>query len=92
MQLRWTPAAAADLQQIFDYIFDDSPEKASQIARRICESAALLKHSPRIGRPGRKESTRELVVTGLPYFVVYEIADKTIQIVRILHGARKWPG
>jgi addiction module RelE/StbE family toxin len=91
MQLRWTPAAATDLQQIFDYIFERNPEKAPQIARQICEAAALLKHSPRIGRPGRKEKTRELVVTGSPYLVVYEIADTTIQIVRILHGARRWP-
>ncbi|MBV9503785.1 MAG: type II toxin-antitoxin system RelE/ParE family toxin [Acidobacteriia bacterium] len=46
---------------------------------------------PHRGRPGKKEGTRELVLTPLPYIVVYRIAGDAIYIVRILHGAQKWP-
>jgi toxin ParE1/3/4 len=35
--------------------------------------------------------TRELVLTPLPYIVVYRIADDVIHILRILHRAQKWP-
>ena len=43
---------------------------------------------PRRGRPGKKEGTRELVLSPLPYVVVYRISDEVIQLVRILHGSQ----
>jgi toxin ParE1/3/4 len=35
--------------------------------------------------------TRELVISGLPYLVVYRIRGDVIEITRILHGAQRWP-
>jgi toxin ParE1/3/4 len=46
---------------------------------------------PHRGRPGKKENTRELVLSPLPYIVVYRIAGDAVNILRILHGAQKWP-
>ena len=46
-----------------------------------------------MGRSGRVEGTRELVISRTPYLVVYrfeEVADQ-ILIVRLLHGAQRWP-
>ena len=40
---------------------------------------------------GRVEGMRELVLTGLPYSVACSIVGEEIVIVRILHGARRWP-
>jgi plasmid stabilization system protein ParE len=40
---------------------------------------------------GRIPGTRELVVPGLPYIVLYEVADTAVQILHIYHGARNWP-
>jgi toxin ParE1/3/4 len=59
--------------------------------RQILESASELKLFPRRGRTGRKEGTRELVLTQLPYLVVYEVGEQSVTVLRILHGARKWP-
>jgi plasmid stabilization system protein ParE len=36
--------------------------------------------------------TRELVIPGLPYIIVYEVMDTAVQLHRIYHGARNWPG
>jgi toxin ParE1/3/4 len=44
-----------------------------------------------MGRAGRVRGTRELVVPGLPYIVIYRVRKDTIQIARILHGAQLWP-
>jgi plasmid stabilization system protein ParE len=41
------------------------------------------------GRLGREPGTRELVVTRLPYVVVYAVRDDTVWIVRVLHTARE---
>ena len=92
MRLAWTAAAVVDLEQISDYLFEKNPEIAASIIKRIFESASELKLFPRRGRPGRKDGTRELVLTQLPYLVVYEVVDQSIRVLRILHGARRWPG
>jgi len=91
MQIVWTSAAVIDLKQISDYIFEKNPRLAATTIRRILESASELKLFPRRGRTGRKEGTRELVLTRLPYLVVYEVGEQSVTVLRVLHGARKWP-
>ncbi|MDQ7827232.1 MAG: type II toxin-antitoxin system RelE/ParE family toxin [Candidatus Eremiobacteraeota bacterium] len=44
-----------------------------------------------MGRPGRVPGTRELVVPGTKYIVAYRVRHRSLQILRVLHGARKWP-
>lgn len=92
MHLRWTTTAARDLTRISDYVLK---EKSSAAARRVAlaiyERVDSLKQFSRAGRPGRKAQTRELIITGLPYLVVYRIHNDVVEIARILHGAQKWP-
>ena len=91
MKLRWTEEAANDLEQITDYLFENAPGRAGELVREIYDAASALLKFPHRGRPGRKEGTRELVLSPLPYVVVYQIAAEVIHIARILHGAQKWP-
>jgi toxin ParE1/3/4 len=91
MRLVWTNAAVADLEQISDYLFENNSELAGPTIQNILEFASELKLFPRRGRPGRKEGTRELVLTHLPYLVVYEVIDQSVRVLRVLHGARRWP-
>ena len=91
MELRWTEEAAADLEHITDYLFENAPERAAELVRGIYNAPAALLTFPYRGRAGRKEGTRELVLSSLPYVVVYQITGEVIHVVRILHGAQKWP-
>ena len=91
MELRWTVEAAADLEHITDYLFQNAPERAAELVRGIYNAPAALLAFPYRGRAGKKEGTRELVHSSLPYIVVYQITGEVIHIVRILHGAQKWP-
>ncbi len=91
MRLRWSGDAAGDLERIADYLFERTPERAAQLMHEIYEAPAALLSFPCRGRPGQKHETREFVVSGLPYIVVYQINVDAINIVRILHGAQKWP-
>jgi toxin ParE1/3/4 len=88
MELRWTAAAANDLESIADYLFEKTPEHAPELVRSICAAPAALLAFPRRGRPGKKVGTRELVLTPLPYILVYRIKGDFIHIARILHGAQ----
>jgi len=44
-----------------------------------------------MGCEGRVEGTRELVIGRSPFIAVYRIKGKRIEILRILHGAQRWP-
>lgn len=91
MELRWAEDAADDLEHITDYLLENAPGRASELVREIYNSPSVLLTFPYRGRPGKKAGTRELVLSPLPYIVVYQIAGDVIHIVRILHGAQKWP-
>lgn len=51
----------------------------------------MLTDHPGMARPGRVEDTRELAITGLPYVVPYVHERDTVTVLRVLHGAMKWP-
>jgi len=67
MVLRWTTEAAADLERITDDLFEHTPERAARLVRALYDAPATLLTFPNRGRPGKKEGTRELVMSPLPY-------------------------
>jgi addiction module RelE/StbE family toxin len=91
MRLEWSAFALADRTAIFDYIEADSPQAAIAVDDQIREQARALARFPESGRPGRVEGTRELVISRTPYVAAYRLAGKKIRILRILHGAQRWP-
>lgn len=91
MEFRWTEKAASDLERIADYLFEHVPEKAEEIIHVLYSVPDSLLSFPFRGRPGRKSGTRELVLTPLPYVVIYRITGDVVQLLRILHGAQHWP-
>jgi toxin ParE1/3/4 len=90
-QIRWSEQAAADLENITNYLFQNTPTRATELVRAIYDAPSVLLTFPHRGRRGRKEGTRELVLAPLPYIVIYQITREIIYVVRILHGAQKWP-
>jgi len=91
MKVRWSPEAATDLTSITQYIRRENAAAALRVARIIYRSAAELDKFPLRGRPGRVNGTRELVISPLPYIVVYRISENFIEIAKVLHGAQRWP-
>lgn len=91
MKLRWTAPALRDLEEIGDYIAKDNPAAASRSVTAILDQADLLTTQPHIGRPGRVAETRELVIAGTPYIAPYRVRGEDVQILAVLHGARRWP-
>jgi len=57
----------------------------------IFSTIELLEHNPELGRIGRVRSTRELVLKPLPFLLAYRVRRNRIEILAVLHGARKWP-
>jgi toxin ParE1/3/4 len=91
VRLRWTRAANRDLDSIEEYIAADNPGAAIDTILQILRHVAMLGQHPGMGRPGRVKGTRELVIAGLPYVVPYLHEGDTLTVLRVLHGAMKWP-
>lgn len=92
MRVRWTSSARQDLKNIGDYIGEhDGPRRAREVVVRIVESVDALAHMPNRGRVGRVEGTRELVLSRLPFLAIYRVQYSAVEVLRILHGAQKWP-
>lgn len=89
MLVRWTPAAADDLEQVVIYLKQHHPEYAQSTVERLYAAAESLSRFTTRGRPGRQQGTRELVVTRLPYVVVYAVRNDAVWIIRVLHMARE---
>ncbi len=91
MEVVWLEEALYDLKEIGQYIAEDDPTAAYRALAQIKTSVDSLRQNPELGRPGRVEKTRELVISGLPYIVPYYIKKKEVRVLAVLHTARKWP-
>ena len=89
MSVRWTKLAQDDAEAIFLYIADDSVAKAIAHEERIMGAVERLGRHQRLGRPGKRPGTRELIVPRTSYLVIYREAGSGVEILRIFHGARQ---
>ena len=91
MEIVWRPIALDDLEQISRYIAEHNPRAADRLRRRIISSVERLAVLPVLGRPGRVEETRELVVPNTPYIIAYTVIGAEVMILSIVHNSRDWP-
>lgn len=91
MKIVWTEPARQDLREIFTYIAEENPNAARRLLAEIKERAVLLQSNPQLGRAGRVEGTRELVIVGTQYILPYRLKGQRIQILAVFHGRREWP-
>lgn len=89
MKIRWEEGAAADLDGIFHYVAGDNAAAAERQVERVITAVGNLSVHPAAGRPGRVSGTRELVIP--PYLVAYRVKAGAVQVLRVLHAARRWP-
>ena len=91
MKIVWTEPAAKALEDIQDYIAQDDPATAYDVAIIIKTVVQNLGLHPKMGRKGRVVNTYELIISDIPYIVVYRIKHKEIHILSVFHTSRKWP-
>jgi toxin ParE1/3/4 len=92
VRIEWSPQAVADLAAVHDFIAQDTEAAAARTVQRIVDAVErLLAPHPAIGRAGRVPGTRELAIAGTPFIVPYRVRDTVLQVLRVYHGARRWP-
>jgi toxin ParE1/3/4 len=91
MKVQWSHSSRDDMRQIFEYIAGDSPAAAHRILRHILGYTERLSRFPLSGRTGRKAHTREMMVSGTPYFLIYSVEKGLVTVLRVYHSSREWP-
>ncbi len=91
MRIAWTASARTQLADLYAYIAESNEGAADRQLGMILDATENLSGFPEVGRLGRHRGTRELVVPGAPYIVAYRIRLATIEILAVIHGARRWP-
>lgn len=91
MRVRWSDRARDDFYEAIAYIAVDSPDNAALVQERIEQAIGLLAAQPGMGRAGRVDGTRELVVDGTSYIIPYRVQGREIQLAAMIHARQRWP-
>lgn len=91
MIVRWSALARIDLETQIAGITVRNTTAAVTAVDLIEATTRRLEAFPMMGRQGRVTGTRELVVSRTAYVVAYRVASNEIEILRVMHGAQRWP-
>jgi toxin ParE1/3/4 len=93
MKVHWTDTAQQHLDAIYRYIAQDSPVYARRMVDRLTRRSQQIGEFPLSGRtvPEYQMSQVREVIEG-PYRIIYFIKPDQIDVLAVLHGARKIPG
>ncbi len=90
--VRKTAQADEDLIDIWVYIAQDNPEAADGLLDEIEDKLVLLSEQPRLGR-ARPDIAPELRYFPVGnYLILYRERTGGIEVVRVVHGARRLNG
>lgn len=92
-ELKFSPAALKDLDEIWEYIFSElcNPDAADNTVNAILDKAEKLKDFPYSGAPldtiARIHSDYRFVVSG-NFLAFYRVSDEVVYIDRVLYQRR----
>ena len=82
--------ARSDLQQIHDYIAQDSPRSAIRIMGRLEGCACCLPTSPAwdVAKPELGAEHRSFLAPGTRYVIIYRPMSDGVEIIHVRHGSQ----
>ena len=84
-----TTEARADLEEIVEFIRQDSPEAAKRVGEALRDAARKLAGMPLMGHVREDLAKTCLRFWSVySYLIIYRPEKRPLQIVRILHSAR----
>lgn len=89
----WLDFAVDEFEEAIAWVRERNVSAADNIAINALFQIDQLKHYPQLGRIGRDNSTRELVISNSHFIVVYRVIPdvKALEILSFKHDAMRWP-
>ena len=88
MRVRLTPEAETDLEGIGDRIADRNPARALSYVRELRARCARIGEFPHAGPPRPQWGEGIRIAVHGKYLIVYRVGEDTVQVLRVVHGAR----
>jgi toxin ParE1/3/4 len=89
VKLEWSPKSLKELEEIYEYIAEDSREYALFFVRKLIAATTSIVDFPMLGRivPEFKNiKIREKIFKN--YRIIYRFENDIIEIITIFHNAR----
>ena len=86
MKIIWSPISITRIQEISEYISNDSPSEALNWVNKIFDYVLELEKFPAMGRQVpeiKKNNYKELILGN--YRIIYRIDEKQINILTVRH-------
>ena len=93
MRVRFSPGAFADREQIFEYLYERSPNGARNVLASMRAAVAQLADQPYSGYQTDDPDVRVKFVIRYPYKIFYRVREDVVEIAHIRHTSRRpWSG
>ncbi len=90
VEIRWTDQAIEDIENIAQFIAQDSPRYAKIQAQRFFTGVDILKTQPKLGRmvPEIEEDQLRELIQG-NYRIIYKIVNANLVDILTIHHSRR---
>lgn len=85
--IEFSDEAEIDLDESYEYYYDDSPKVADFFFQRISLSLEAIRSNPLLS-PLVYKTIRKFVVKKFPFIIYYQIKETTIRVIAIFHTSR----
>jgi toxin ParE1/3/4 len=89
MKIRFTPRAAADLDDIFAYVAKENPRAAADLVDKITVAVQRLGRFPDLGHATNPAGRQVVTVARTRYRVFYRVRENEVRILTIRHTSRR---
>jgi plasmid stabilization system protein ParE len=88
MRLRLSPCVPGDLEEIAEYIAQDSPRHAARMLRLLRARMKEIAKQPKIYRLRPELGAEARLATAGNYVILFRIRQNAVRIERVVHGSR----
>lgn len=88
MRLRLSPCVPGDLEEIAEYIAQDSPRHATQMLHLLRARMKEIAENPKIFRLRPEIGLEARLATVGNYVILFRVRQNAVRIERVVHGSR----
>ncbi len=88
MRLRLSPHVPGDLEEIADFIAQDSPRQAARMLRMLRVRMKEIARQPQLYRARPELGSDARLATAGHYVILFRIRHDVVRIERVVHGSR----
>jgi plasmid stabilization system protein ParE len=88
--VRWRKSALDDATAIVTYTKNEwGVVQAEKLVAMFEQTTVFLSGSPKVGRPVRYKNTFALVMSKVPFVIVYQISGDNVYVHQVIHTSRR---